>query len=85
MVSCCTDVALLTKTPDQTGYAILLTPRGQAGPEPYALVAHITIRNNIFHSMCSGISMLNFDNYGGSLNATNILVHNNLFYNLTSV
>lgn len=66
------------------GYAILLTPRGQAGPYPYAKVVDVTIRNNIIHNMCSGVSMLNTDNIGESLNLTNILIHNNFFYNLTT-
>jgi uncharacterized protein (TIGR03437 family) len=63
----------------QVGIAIVLTPRNQGGSNPWAIVADVTITNNIVRNSEGGVNLLGNDNYQPSQQARNITIANNLF------
>jgi uncharacterized protein (TIGR03437 family) len=63
----------------QVGIAIVLTPRNQGGSNPWAIVADVTITNNIVRNSEGGVNLLGTDNYQPSQHSRNITIVNNLF------
>lgn len=63
----------------QSGYAILLTVRAEAGNAPQADVSDITITNNIVRHAGAGISLSGHDSPTPSLQSKRIHIGNNLF------
>jgi hypothetical protein len=69
----------------QTGYAIVFTPRNQNGNEPFAVVKNIDFSWNVIRNSGAGISIMGDDNIFPSLRTENILIYNNLMYNIDPV
>jgi hypothetical protein len=68
----------------QKGYAILLTPRNQGGTAPWSVVRDITLTNNVIQHVAGGIDILGTDYEYPSQRTTNILIRNNLVYDVSS-
>jgi hypothetical protein len=69
---------------DQTGYAMLLTPRNQGGHAPWATVERVTVRGNLVRNVAGGVNILGRDNVYPSQLTNHINVHDNLFDDLLS-
>ncbi len=67
----------------QMGYAVVLTPRNQEGTAPWSLVRDVEFTNNIVRHVASGISIMGQDDIRASGLMKNILIHNNLAYDVT--
>lgn len=70
---------------DQRGFAVVFTPRNQDGGNPWAMVQHVTFRLNIIHDSGSGINFLNTDGLYTSDILANVLVKDNIFYNIDDI
>jgi hypothetical protein len=68
----------------QKGYAILLTPRNQGGNAPWSAVRDITLTNNLIRHVAGGIDILGTDYEHPSQRTTNIMIRNNLVYDVSS-
>jgi hypothetical protein len=68
----------------QDGLAIQFTPRNQDGGCPWCTVHDVTFTNNLIRHVGAGISFLGTDNDHPSGNEYNILVENNLLYDVNS-
>jgi hypothetical protein len=68
----------------QKGYGILLTPRNQNGTAPWAVVRDITLTNNVIRHVAGAIDILGTDYEYPSQRTTNILIRNNLVYDVSS-
>lgn len=68
----------------QVGYAILLTPRNQAGKAPWVTVDNVTIRRNVIRHAGGGMQIVGEDDNDGSGIARRITVVDNVFYDIDS-
>jgi len=66
----------------QAGYAIVLTPRGERGVAPWAVVEDVTIRLNVVRHVAAAINILGHDDGGPSGLTRLIHVTQNLFYDV---
>jgi hypothetical protein len=62
----------------QSGFALLITPRNQDGKAPWSTTEDLTLSNNRFTNVGSGINILATDNLHPSQNTTRVLIQNNL-------
>lgn len=69
----------------QVGYSIVITPRNQNGREPFAIVKDINFSWNVIRNAGAGISILGDDNLQPSLRTENIVIENNLIYDIDPV
>ena len=63
----------------QNGMAIFLTPRGESGQTPWAVVQDVTITNNIVRHSAGGISISGYDDTSPSRQTQRVSISNNLF------
>ncbi len=63
----------------QTGFAIVLTPRGDQSGGPWVAVRDITFTHNVVVHSTQGINILGTDDQSKSQVTGNILIQNNLF------
>jgi hypothetical protein len=68
----------------QTGFAVLFTPRNQGGTAPWSVVQHVRFTNNIVRHVSSGVNILGNDNDYPSQLTNDIVILNNLFYDVSS-
>jgi hypothetical protein len=66
----------------QSGFAILFTVRNQDGKAAWATVEEVSFTNNIVRHTAAGINILGRDNNNPSGQARDLLVRNNLFYDI---
>ncbi|MGE5815945.1 MAG: hypothetical protein ACM36C_15755, partial [Acidobacteriota bacterium] len=66
----------------QTGFAIVLTPRGDSGRAPWATVEDVTFRYNIVRHAGSAINVLGRDDGGPSQQLRRLRVAHNIFYDI---
>jgi len=66
----------------QTGFAIVLTPRGESGRTPWATVEDVTFRYNIVRHAGGGINVLGRDDAGPSGQLRGLRISHNLFYDI---
>jgi Carbohydrate binding module (family 6) len=70
---------------DQSGHAILLTPRNQDGSAWWVVVQQIQFTNNVVRHVSSAFNILGVDNDGGTTTVTNtVTVRNNLFDDISA-
>lgn len=67
---------------DQNGFAILFTPRNQDGGSPWSTVEDVEFTNNIVRHSTSAINILGWDNVWTSQQARNIVIRNNVFWDI---
>ena len=68
---------------DQSGYAILLTPRNQGGNAPWTVVQQVQFTNNIVRHVSSVFNILGLDDTTMTVTNT-ITVQNNLFDDISA-
>lgn len=68
----------------QQGYSIVFTPRNQSGTAPWTVVKNITVQNNIIRHVAAVFDILGYDNINTSLQTENILIRNNLVYDVST-
>ena len=68
----------------QQGSAIVLTPRNQSNTAPWSVVRDVTVQNNVIRHVSSGFNILGYDNLAPSQQTQNIIVRNNLLYDVDS-
>jgi len=66
----------------QPGYAIVFTPRGQAGACNWCVVENVTFQYNIVRRVAAGFNILGFDNTSPTGQTRNLVIRHNLFYEL---
>jgi Carbohydrate binding module (family 6)/Right handed beta helix region len=66
----------------QQGSAIVLTPRNQSNTAPWSVVRDVTVQNNVIRHISSGFNILGYDNLAPSQQTENIVVRNNLLYDV---
>jgi hypothetical protein len=66
----------------QPGYAIVLTPRGERGAAPWAVVEDVTFRYNIVRNVAAVFNLLAFDDGGASGPLRRVRIADNLFYSV---
>jgi regulation of enolase protein 1 (concanavalin A-like superfamily) len=66
----------------QQGYAIVLTPRNQENTAPWSTVRNVTITHNTVRHVPAGFTILGYDDIYSSQQGRDILIANNLFYDL---
>jgi hypothetical protein len=64
----------------QSGYAIVLTPRGEHGDAPWATIEDVTIRYNIIRNVAAGFNLLGQDDVGPSGTIRRMRIADNLLY-----
>ena len=64
----------------QAGYAIVLTPRGEGGAAPWAVVEDVTFRYNVVRNVAAVFNFLARDNNGASGPLRRVKIVDNLFY-----
>ena len=69
----------------QSGYAIVLTPRGEGGAAPWATVEDVTFRYNIVRDVAAVFNLLARDNNGASGPLRRLHIADNLVYNVDRV
>ncbi len=64
----------------QDGFSLLITPRNQSGTAPWSMTSDISITNNVFINVGSGINILGMDNHypNPSLATARLLIRNNV-------
>jgi hypothetical protein len=67
----------------QSGYAVVFTPRDQDGTAPWTVVQQVQFTNNIVRHVASGVNILGRDNDHASQLTNNIVIRNNLFYDVS--
>jgi len=67
----------------QQGYSILFTPRGEAGSAVTSVVQNVTVQHNIIRHLAAGFNILGYDNDAPSRQTRNIVVRNNLVYDVS--
>jgi hypothetical protein len=67
---------------DQPGYAFVLTPRGERGAAPWAVVEDITFRYNIIRNVSAVFNVLARDDAGASGMARRIRIADNLVHSV---
>ena len=68
----------------QQGYSILLTPRNSGGTAPWSVVRNVTIRDNVIRHVAAVFNILGYDDVHQSQQTTNVLVSNNLVYDVST-
>ena len=69
---------------DQSGYAIVFTPRNQNGTgAPWVVVQRVTFQYNLVRHTAGGVNILGTDNVAPSQRTNNITVRHNVFDDLT--
>jgi hypothetical protein len=68
----------------QQGYSIVLTPRNQDGTAPWSVVQNVTVRNNVIRHVAAVFSILGYDTNATSRQTSNIVVSNNLVYDVST-
>lgn len=63
----------------QVGYAIVLTPRGEAGRAPWSVVRDVTFQNNVVRNFKNGITLLGSDYQSPTERTERVTFRNNLF------
>jgi uncharacterized repeat protein (TIGR01451 family) len=63
----------------QSGLAIIFTPRGESGQAPWSVVQDVTFTNNIVRHSAGGISISGYDDGGPSRQTQRVSISNNLF------
>jgi hypothetical protein len=63
----------------QAGYAVVFTPRNPGGTAPWSIVQQVRFTNNVVRRVAAGINILGTDDNHVSRQATDILIRNNLF------
>lgn len=66
----------------QIGVAILFTPRNQENTAPWTVVRDVEFTNNILRHVASAFNILGEDNNSPSNRTTNIVINNNLVYDV---
>jgi hypothetical protein len=69
---------------EQSGYAVVFTPRNQGGTAPWTVVQQVTFTNNIVRHVASVVNILGTDNENPSQLANQIVIRNNLFYDVST-
>ena len=69
---------------EQSGYAVVFTPRNQDGTAPWTVVQQVRFTNNIVRHVASGVNILGTDTDQTSQLTNDILIRNNLFYDVSS-
>jgi hypothetical protein len=69
---------------EQSGYAVVFTPRNQDGTAPWTVVQQVSFTNNIVRHVASGVNILGTDTDQTSQLTNDILIRNNLFYDVSS-
>ena len=64
----------------QAGYAIVMTPRGERGKAPWAVVEDVTFQFNVVRNIAAAINISGHDDAGPSGLAQRIRILNNQFY-----
>ncbi len=65
------------------GYAIAFTPRNQEGTAPWSVVRNITFQNNVVRHVAGVFNISGYDNNHPSRQTENILIRNNLAYDIS--
>ena len=68
----------------QSGYAFMFTPRNQDGTAPWSAVRNVTVQNNVIRHVAAGFNVLGTDNNWPSQQAANIVIRNNLAYDIST-
>jgi hypothetical protein len=68
---------------DQSGYAIVFTPRNQDGRAPWTVLQRVTFRHNHVRHSAGGVNILGRDNNHPTLRTNNITIEDNLWEDLT--
>ncbi|HYM25112.1 MAG TPA: carbohydrate-binding protein, partial [Vicinamibacterales bacterium] len=68
----------------QQGYSIVITPRNQNGTAPWSVVKDIRVQDNVIRHMAAAFNILGFDNLATSQQTENIVIRNNLMYDLST-
>ncbi|HSL21398.1 MAG TPA: hypothetical protein VK886_07680 [Vicinamibacterales bacterium] len=66
----------------QSGFAIVLTPRGERGRAPWATVEDVTFRYNVVRHTASAVNLLGRDDEGPSGQLRRLKIVHNLFYDV---
>lgn len=66
----------------QPGFAIVLTPRNSNGACTWCTIQNLEFRYNIVRHSAGGINILGTDNGNPSGQASNLRIHDNLFYDI---
>ncbi|MEN3334101.1 MAG: hypothetical protein V7641_3466 [Blastocatellia bacterium] len=66
----------------QSGFAILFTVRNQDGKAVWVTVEDVTFTNNVVRHTAAGVNILGKDNNHPSQQARDLLIRNNLFYDI---
>jgi len=66
----------------QSGFAILFTVRNQDGKAPWSTIEDVTFTNNVVRHAAAGVNILGKDNNQTSQTAHDLLIRNNLFYDI---
>ena len=69
---------------NQSGYAILFTPRNDDGRAPWVVVRDVQFSNNIVRHVSGGINILGRDDIHGSEQTGRITIRNNLAFDLSA-
>jgi hypothetical protein len=67
----------------QQGYSILFTPRHHGGTSSLSAVRNITVQHNIIRHVAAVFNILGYDDSGPSAQTANIVVRNNLVYDVS--
>jgi len=70
---------------DQTGYAILLTPRNQNGSCNWCTINDVTITHNLIQHVADGTTIASSDNNFTSLPTARVLIQNNVWDDVNSL
>ena len=68
----------------QAGYTVVITPRNQDKTAPWTIVRDITIQNNIIRHVGAAFNILGYDNLAPSQQTQNIIIRNNLLYDVNT-
>jgi hypothetical protein len=68
----------------QQGYAVVFTPRNQNGTAPWSVVRNVTFQDNIVRHVAAAFNILGHDNQAPTLQTTNIVIRNNLMYDIST-
>src|SRR5205814_6573169 len=68
----------------QAGASIVCTPRNQDGTAPWSVVQHVQFTNNVVRHVSSVFNILGVDNLHPSLMTNDIVIRNNLFFDISS-
>ena len=68
---------------DQSGYAIVFTPRNQGTHAPWVVVQQVLFQYNLVRRTAGGVNILGADNVAPTQRTNNIIVRHNVFDDLT--